>query len=284
MGDMKNILEWPLGKLDFSRGCLLMGILNVTEDSFSDGGLYGKEDAAVNHALDMVEKGADIIDIGAESTRPGATPIEEDEQIRRVVPIIENLKKKTSIPISIDTYSPAVAEAAIHAGASIINDITAMANPQMANLAANTGAAVVLMHMRGTPQTMQKDPHYENVVEEVLGFLLERADVAEKAGIEKNRIFIDPGIGFGKTIEHNLKLLKNLDKFSASGYRLLVGTSRKAFIGKITGKQLPAERTYGTAATVALAAAAGASIVRVHDVAEMKDVLKVTNAIRSGNA
>jgi dihydropteroate synthase len=265
--------------LDFSRGCLVMGILNVTPDSFSDGGKFFDTDKAVEHGLKMASDGAAIIDVGPESTRPGSEPVAAEEQIRRAIPVIEKIAKKTKVCISIDTTNYDVAKAALGAGASMLNDITALADERMAQLAAQRQAPVVLMHIQGTPRTMQVEPKYKDVVAEVLAFLLERAKRAEQFGIPKERIFIDPGIGFGKTLEHNLELLANIDKFVKTGYRVLVGPSRKAFIGKLTGKENPAQRIFGTAAAVALCAAAGVSIVRVHDVAEMVDVVKVTNAI-----
>ena len=276
----ENVIEWPNGKLDFSRGTLVMGVLNVTPDSFSDGGRFFDTDKAIEHGLQMAADGAAIIDVGAESTRPGAEPATADEQIKRAIPVIEAIAKKTGVPISIDTHNVEVAEAALQTGAAMINDITALADERMGQLAAERKVPVVLMHMQGTPQTMQIEPEYDDVVGEVLDFLLAQAKKAQSFGVEKSKIFIDPGIGFGKTLEHNLLLLKNLDRFVATGYRVLVGTSRKSFIGKLTGREDPAERIFGNAATVALCAAAGISIVRVHDVAEMVDVVKVTNAIR----
>jgi dihydropteroate synthase len=277
--NIKNVVEWPGGRLDFSSGCIVMGILNVTPDSFSDGGLFLDTDRAIEKGIQIAAEGAAVIDIGAESTRPGAEPVSADTQIKRVVPVIEALVKKVNIPISIDTYNFEVAEAALKAGAAIINDITAFADERMAALAAGKNVPVVLMHMQGTPATMQIEPRYEDVTSEVLRFLLERAEYAGGYGIPQERIFIDPGIGFGKTSEHNLILLKNIDRFVTSGYRVLVGTSRKKFIGAITGKEEPAERIFGTAATVALCAAKGVSVVRVHDVAEMVDVVKVVSSL-----
>ena len=280
-----NILKWPTGKLDFSGGCLVMGVLNVTPDSFSDGGQFIDRDIAIEQGLKMAAYGAAIIDVGPESTRPGAQAVTADEQIRRAIPVIEKLAKKTKvcpprrINISIDTTNYEVAKAALDAGANIINDITALADERMTQLAAERKTPVILMHMQGTPRTMQAEPKYKDVVSEVLKFLLNRAKRAEKFGIPKQRIFIDPGIGFGKTVEHNLKLLANLDKFVKTGYRVLVGPSRKWFIGKLTGKENPADRAFGTAAAVALCAAAGVSIVRVHDIAKMLDVVKIVNAV-----
>ena len=276
----QNVVEWSKGRLDFSSGCIVMGILNVTPDSFSDGGEFFDTRRAIEHGVEMAVNGAAVIDVGGESTRPGSESVSTEEQIRRVVPVIKELRRKIDIPISIDTYNNEVAEAALKAGAGMINDITALSDERMAILAAQNDVPVILMHMQGTPSTMQIEPKYKDVVGEVLAFLLDRAQRAERTGLSKDKIFIDPGIGFGKTLEHNLKLLSNVDKFVATGYRVLVGTSRKSFIGTITGRERPAERIFGTAATVALCAAAGVSIVRVHDVAEMLDVVRVMHAIR----
>ena len=277
----ENIVRWPKGEFDFSDGCLVMGILNVTPDSFSDGGKFLDVDKAVKHGIQMSTDGAAIIDIGGESTRPGSESISTEQQIKRVVPVIEELSKSIKIPISIDTFNINVAQAALEAGAAMINDITALSDDRMGELAARYEVPVVLMHMQGTPATMQAEPKYDDVVDEVLEYLLSRAKKAVNLGVPKERIFIDPGIGFGKTLEHNLLLLRNLDKFVASGYRVLVGASRKSFIGTITGGKNPSERIFGTAATVALCVAEGVSIVRVHDVAEMVDVMKVTKAIQN---
>ncbi len=279
MNSTGDTVEWGDNKLDFSSGTLVMGILNVTPDSFSDGGQFFEPEKAVEHGIKMARQGAAIIDVGAESTRPGSKPVSAAEQIDRLKPIIEALARQTEIPISIDTYDVEVARAALVAGASIINDITALSDNDMARLAAEEDVPVVLMHMLGTPATMQKEPRYNDVVTEVLQFLLDRAGKAEGFAIARDKIFIDPGIGFGKTVEHNLQLLRNINKFVASGYRVLVGTSRKSFLGAITGKDVPAERIYGTAAAVAHCVTAGVSIVRVHDVDEMLDVVKVTQAI-----
>lgn len=278
---MRNdtMLKWPRGRLDFSAGCVVMGVLNVTPDSFSDGGQFLDVDKAIEKAEQMAGEGAVIIDVGGESTRPGSASVPAEEQIRRVIPVIEALAKKVDVPISIDTYNLEVAKVALEAGAAMINDITALSDEQMGGLVAEKGVPIVLMHMQGTPATMQVEPEYEDVVGEVCQFLLERARRAEQFGIAKNMIFIDPGIGFGKTTEHNLLLLRNIDRFVDSGYRVCVGTSRKSFIGKIIGKENPAERIFGTAATVALCVAAEVSIVRVHDVAEMVDVVKIINAV-----
>ena len=275
-----NVVEWPMGRLDFSAGCVVMGVLNVTPDSFSDGGQFFDAAKAVERGLRMAADGAVIIDVGGESTRPGSASVSADEQIERVVPVIKALCKKIDVPISIDTYKLEVAKAALEAGAGMINDITALNDERMAELAAKHDVPVVLMHMQGMPATMQTEPKYEDVVSEVLQFLLERAKRAEGFGIAKNMIFIDPGIGFGKTLEHNLLLLRDIDKFVAADYRVLVGTSRKSFIGKLTGREKPSDRIFGTAATVALCALAGVSIIRVNDVAEMMDVVKVANKLK----
>ena len=278
----KAILGWSGGRLDFSGGCVVMGVLNVTPDSFSDGGQFFDAGAAIEHGLRMVADGAAIIDVGGESTRPGSEGVSAEEQIRRVVPVIEGLRERTEVPVSIDTYNVEVAEAALKAGAVMINDITALGDERMVKLAAELGVPVVLMHMQGEPLTMQAEPKYKDVVSEVLEFLVGRAKRAEARGIAKEKIFIDPGIGFGKTLEHNLSLLRNIDKFVASGYRVLVGTSRKSFIGALTGKEKAAERIYGTAATVALCVALGVSVVRVHDVAQMVDVVEVAKRLKFG--
>ncbi|MDI6450829.1 dihydropteroate synthase [Anaerobaca lacustris] len=275
-----DVLQWPGGSLDFSSGTRIMGVLNVTPDSFSDGGQFLDADRAVAHGLEMASQGAAILDVGGESTRPGAASVPPAEQIRRVVPVIEALTDQVDVPISIDACDVEVVRAALEAGASILNDITALADDSMAALAAERQVPVVLMHMQGTPETMQAEPHYDDAVADVLHFLLERARRAESFGIAGERVWIDPGIGFGKTAEHNLLLLKHIGRFVATGYRVLVGTSRKRFIGTITGRERPADRVFGTAATVALCAAAGVSIVRVHDVAAMQDVLKVVRAVR----
>jgi dihydropteroate synthase len=273
------VLQWPTGSLDFSPGCLVMGVLNVTPDSFSDGGQFLDTGRAVAHGVQMAAEGAAILDIGGESTRPGSEPVPAAEQIRRVVPVISELRRQTPVAISIDTHDLEVARAALDAGANIVNDITALSDDRMAELVAAAQVPVILMHMQGTPATMQAEPVYHDVVEDVLAFLLDRARRADRFGIPPQRIFLDPGIGFGKTLEHNLRLLKHIGRFVATSYRIVVGTSRKRFIGTLTGKQTPADRLFGTAATVALCAASGVSIVRVHDVAPMVDVISVTRAI-----
>ncbi|AQT69142.1 Dihydropteroate synthase [Anaerohalosphaera lusitana] len=276
-----DILEWPLGSLDFSQGCIIMGILNVTPDSFSDGGTYMDTDSAIERALQMVHDGARIIDIGPESTRPGSKPVSAEQQIARAIPVIEKITQRTDTVVSIDTQDSRVAEAAIKAGASIINDVSAFGDPKMPEVAARYNAVSILMHMKGTPSTMQKEPSYDDVVSEVLEYLTSRIEYAKGFGLPAEYLMIDPGIGFGKTYHHNLELLKHLDRFCRTDHRVLVGTSRKKFIGRITGREIPSERLFGTAATVAASVLAGASIVRVHDVAEMAEVVQVCNAINN---
>jgi dihydropteroate synthase len=281
---MDNVLQWPTGELDFSSGTLVMGIVNVTPDSFSDGGQFFDAERAVAHGLQMVGEGAAILDVGGESTRPGSEPVSAVEQKRRIVPVIEGLKRQSDVPISVDAKNVEVARAALDAGAAILNDITALSDDGMAELAATSEVPVVLMHMQGMPATMQAEPHYDDVVGEVLDFLVERARRAEFFGIPRERIFIDPGIGFGKTLRHNLLLLGHLDGFVARSYRVLVGTSRKRFIGELTGRDVASQRVFGTAATVALCAMAGVSVVRVHDVAAMHDVVAVARAVAQADA
>jgi dihydropteroate synthase len=261
----------------------VMGIVNATPDSFSDGGLAFRPADALTRAEALVDDGADILDIGGESTRPGAEAVATDEEIRRVVPLIETLAARVVVPISVDTTKPEVARLALAAGASIVNDITALSDPAMLALAAEYEAGVVLMHMQGTPQTMQLDPHYDDVVTEVLAYLADRIAVAERAGIPRERIAIDPGIGFGKRKSHNLALLRHLDRFATLGCAVLVGVSRKGFLTKLTGRDAMTRPT----ATVACSLAAiqrGARIVRVHDVAEMVEAVKVWGAIEGSRS
>lgn len=264
----------------FESGPLVMGILNVTPDSFSDGGAYVTIDQALNHARQMHAEGADIIDIGAESSRPGAQPIEEAEELRRLIPVLEAVCEAVPIPISVDTTKAVVARRAIQAGATIINDISALrGDPSMSSLIAETGAAVVLMHMQGgTPQTMQQAPHYGNVVEEVTAFLRERVQGAIDHGIRRSQIILDPGFGFGKLREHNLQLLAEFDMLTNLGYPVLAGVSRKQFIGHLI-QQPVHERIYGTAGAVAVAVLKGAHIIRVHEVRAMRETASVVSAI-----
>jgi len=257
---------------------VLFRSLNVTLDSFSGDGLGSDVDRGLKQAEAMLSQGADIFDVGGESTRPGSEPVPAAEELRRVIPLIKALAAEFPIPISIDTTKAEVAEAALESGAVIINDITALSEGNMPALAAKTGAGVVLMHMQGTPRNMQQNPHYTDVIGEIRGFLQSAAQKAEAAGVAKASIVLDPGIGFGKTLEHNLEILRRLEEFTILDYPLLVGTSRKAMIGKILGTEAP-DRLEGTAATVALAIAGGADIVRVHDVREMARVAKMADAV-----
>lgn len=259
-----------------------MGIINVTPDSFSGDGIVNT-DAAVAKAWKFAEDGADIVDIGGESTRPGSQPVQAAEEMRRVLPVIERLKAENfPLPISVDTYKPEVAKRALEAGACIVNDIFGLRQPGMMELVAELKPGVVIMHMQGTPQTMQINPTYEDCVREIAEFLKQQAEAALKAGLPKDRIIVDPGIGFGKTVEHNLEILRRLREIKALGFPVLIGTSRKSFIGKILGIEIPAERVWGTAATVAIAIANGADIVRVHDVREMAQVVRMADAILRG--
>lgn len=262
---------------------LLMAILNVTPDSFSDGGQYDDGEAAVRRARKMLAEGADIIDIGGESTRPGSEPVSAEQQIARVVPVIEALRRELplKVPISIDTTLSAVAEAALAAGASMINDISAGRDDEkMLHLAAKQAVPIILMHMQGTPKTMQDDPRYDVVVDEVLGFLQDRIDAAVIAGIARKNIIIDPGIGFGKRKQDNISLLANLQRFVASGYPVLLGTSRKRFMGSICSVEAPNELVTATAVTTALGVMAGVQLFRVHDVLENRQALDIAWAIR----
>jgi len=259
-----------------------MGVLNVTPDSFSDGGLYFNRDSAVERGIRMVDEGADIIDVGGESTRPGSEPVEENEEIRRTVPVIESLARKISIPISIDTYKSAVARRALDAGASMVNDISGLRfDPEMPRVIAEYNVPVIIMHIKGRPKDMQIDPVYEALIPEVMDYLRISIRLAMKFGVRQEMIIIDPGIGFGKTFEHNLEIIKNLSEFTLLGRPVAIGVSRKAFIGRILGDAPPSERLEGTAAAVAISVYNGANIVRVHDVKEMKKVVRVVDAIRN---
>ena len=265
--------------ISFSDRPLLMGIVNVTPDSFFDGGRFLDPEAAVAHAWQLVEEGADLLDIGAESTRPGSIPVEGTEERRRLIPVVTAVARAVSVPISVDTSKAVVAKAAIDAGAVMVNDVTALrGDPAMVDTIVVSGVGVVLMHMQGTPQTMQKAPKYHDVVEEVEDFLAERVRFALERGVAKNQIMLDPGIGFGKTLAHNLDLLAQLRTFTKLGFPLLVGPSRKGFIGELV-EQSVQDRAWGTAGAIALAVEQGAHVLRVHDVAGMKDVVRVAAAI-----
>jgi dihydropteroate synthase len=262
---------------------LVMGILNVTPDSFSDGGDFSDLGKAVEHALEMVEQGADLIDIGGESTRPGAAPVAEAAEIRRTVPVIAKIREQSDIPISIDTMKSGVARKALEAGADIVNDVSAFEyDAAMAGLVAETGAGAVLMHKQGMPQTMQDDPSYGNVVGEVRDYLKDRLGFAEQCGIGRDHLVIDPGIGFGKTFEHNLELLRGLPQLAECGCPVLVGASRKRFIGEITGRDNPAERMAGSLGIAAWSVRQGAHILRVHDVIETCDICRITDKLCIG--
>ena len=255
----------------------LMGVVNVTPDSFSDGGLFLDADAAVSHGRDLLAQRADILDVGGESTRPGAEPVNEDEELRRVLPVVERLTGEGA-RVSIDTAKAGVARAALDAGAEIVNDVTAFrGDPGMAGLVAQRGVSCVLMHMLGEPRTMQDDPRYDDVVSDVRAFLEERLAFAVAEGVEEDRIWLDPGIGFGKTLEHNLELIRRLDEIVAIGRPVVVGTSRKSFLGRLTGRP-ERERAAATVATNVMAFERGASVFRVHDVAESRDALTVAAA------
>jgi len=256
-----------------------MGVMNVTPDSFSDGGRYANSAAAVSHALRLVEEGAGLIDVGGESTRPGAQGVSAEEEISRVIPVIEALAARTKVPISIDTSKPAVMTAAVRAGASMINDVRALREPGALEAAAGTDAAVCLMHMQGEPRTMQAEPRYGDVVAEVCDFLRERAAACLASGIAGDRLVVDPGIGFGKRLEHNLALLAGLPALTGLGWPVLIGVSRKSMFGVLLGRAVD-ERVAGGVAVATAAVLAGASIVRTHDVAATVDAVKVAVALR----
>ncbi|MDD5057854.1 MAG: dihydropteroate synthase [Sideroxydans sp.] len=265
-------------QFDLSRP-LVMGIVNVTPDSFSDGGHHASAAAAIAHARQLVADGADMLDIGGESTRPGAASVSEQQELDRVLPVIEGLSD-ISIPISIDTYKPEVMFAAILAGASMVNDVNALQAEGALQVVAQSDVAVCLMHKQGTPQTMQQRPAYQNVLDEVTAFLRERLAVAEAVGIARERMLIDPGFGFGKTVEHNLDLLRGLESFRALGVPVLAGLSRKSMLGAVTGRNVD-ERTAESVAAALIAVQRGAAIVRVHDVRETVDALKIWNAVNN---
>jgi dihydropteroate synthase len=257
----------------------VMGIVNVTPDSFSDGGAHDSVDAAVAHGLRLVDEGAGLLDIGGESTRPGAAEVSIEEELRRVIPVIERLARDTSVPISIDTSKPEVMRAAVSAGAGMVNDVYGLRRDGALDMAAALGVPVVLMHMQGEPRSMQEAPHYDDVVAEVHRFLAERIFAAEMAGIAKKNIVVDPGFGFGKTTQHNLQLLAQLQRFTELGVPVLAGLSRKKTIGELTGRDDPRERVSGSVAAHLIAAQRGAMLLRVHDVAATVDALKVWNAL-----
>lgn len=257
----------------------VMGIVNVTPDSFADGGEHATTEAAIAHGLRLAEEGADVLDIGGESTRPGAQDVSLEEELRRVLPVIEGLAAKTALPISIDTSKPDVMRAAVAAGAGMINDVCALRRDGALDAAAALGVPVVLMHMRGEPRTMQDAPEYEDVVADVHRFLTERIFAAEMAGIAKKNIVVDPGFGFGKTTAHNLALLAQMTRFAEMGVPVLAGLSRKRTIGELTGRETPRDRVHGSVAAHLIAAQRGAKILRVHDVAATVDAIKIWHAV-----
>ncbi len=274
-----------LGGRTFAFGArtYVMGVVNVTPDSFSDGGRYFGTEAAVAHGLRLAEVGADMLDVGGETTRPGSPPVSAEEELARILPVIEGLRARSDVPISVDTTKAAVAREALKAGAALINDISGFHfDAELPRVVAEAGAACCLMHIQGTPETMQKEPHYEDVVDEVLAFLEESVAMAVAAGVPRERILVDPGIGFGKTLGHNLFLLRRLGELRVLGLPVLVGTSRKSFLGRLVGGKPADERLAATLGSVAVMAAAGdADFVRVHDVAEARDALAVADAVRA---
>ncbi len=280
MSEVSRALRLGTRALSLGQRTFVMGILNVTPDSFFDGGRYFDPSRAAGHALEMVAEGADLIDVGGESSRPGSVPVPVEEEARRVWPVIEAIRRESGVPISVDTTKAAVAAGALDRGADIVNDISALHfDPGMAPLVAERCVAVVLMHMQGAPQTMQTAPQYRDVVGEVRAFLAERAWAAEGLGVAKDAIILDPGIGFGKTAAHNLALLGRLDALVDLGYPVLVGPSRKSFIGRVLGLDDPGERLEGTLAALAHCVAGGAAIVRVHDVKAAVRVARMSDAI-----
>jgi dihydropteroate synthase len=284
MEDRENLFpqSFALGNkiLDFSKRSYVMGILNVTPDSFSDGARFFDLDAAIKHGLEMAEQGADIIDVGGESTRPGAEPVSADEEIRRTEPVIRELSKRIDIPLSIDTTKADVARRALDAGAEIINDISALrADPGMVDVAVSYQVSVVLMHMLGSPKTMQQNICYDSIIDDITEFLKERVDFAINKGVERNKIIIDPGIGFGKSIENdNFEIIREMRSFASLGLPVLVGPSRKAFIGRLLDADID-ERDIGSLAAVSIAIHNGVNIVRVHNVAQTKMAAKVADAV-----
>lgn len=261
---------------------LIIGVVNVTPDSFSDGGRFFGGAAAIAHGERLMAEGADLVDVGGESTRPGAEPVNEEEELRRVMPVISTLAEAGAL-VSIDTAKPSVAKAALAAGAVVVNDVTGGSDPEMARVVAAARAGVILMHMQGTPRTMQINPAYRDVVGEVAVFLSQRAELAEESGVDHDAIAVDPGIGFGKSLDHNLTLLRDLSAFTRLGYPVAVGTSRKAFLGSVTGVTEPIDRDLATAVSSALAVERGADLIRVHNVSACKEAVAVALAIVRGS-
>ncbi|HEX8949758.1 MAG TPA: dihydropteroate synthase, partial [Dissulfurispiraceae bacterium] len=276
-------LEWSDFRLDLDRKTHVMGVLNITPDSFSDGGLHFDRDKAVAHALRLVEDGADILDIGGESTRPGSDPVPLEEELRRTIPVIQAVAKEIRVPISIDTYKSEVARRALDAGASMVNDISGLRfDPEMPKVVSEYKVPVLIMHIKGTPGDMQQNPVYEALIPEVMDYLRIGARLASNFGIPGDMVIIDPGIGFGKTFSHNLEIIRNLREFTLLGNPVAIGVSRKAFLGKVLGNAPAQERLEGTASAVAISIFNGAHIVRVHDVKEMAKVARVADAIKNG--
>ena len=277
-----SVPAWRCGRYRLSLDRpLVMGILNVTPDSFSDGGRFADTDIAVEHGLAMLAEGADMVDVGGESTRPGAAEVSVDEEMDRVLPVVTRLAAEAAAPISIDTRHAEVASACLAAGAAIVNDVSGFRDETMVELVAGSDCGCVAMHMLGEPRTMQEEPAYEDVVAEVGGYLLERAAVLEAAGVARERIAVDPGIGFGKTAEHNLELLRRLPELVEMGYPVVVGASRKSFVGALLDVDEPAERVAGSLGVAVRAAMSGAAVLRVHDVRETADALRMSAAIDS---
>jgi dihydropteroate synthase len=286
MGSAIRQLPWRCGQKTYQLGGfpLIMGIVNVTPDSFSDGGHFLERNAAVDHALQLAEDGADILDIGGESTRPNAEPVSLKEELRRVVNVVAQVREKTDRLISIDTTKAEVARQALAAGADIVNDISGLTfEPEIIDVCAGSGCGVICMHILGTPQTMQSDPHYDDVVSEVSSFLSDRLDALERAGIARDRVVTDPGIGFGKTAQHNVDLLSNIDALRALDRPVLIGHSRKRFLAKVLGRPVE-ERTFGTIGVAIAVASQGADMIRVHDVRETRDALLAWHAITGGDS
>ena len=289
--ELKTLLErmrsapavWRTAQKDLTlERPLIMGVLNTTPDSFFDGSNYLEPERAIERALEMAAEGADIIDIGGESTRPGAEPVSPEEEIKRVIPVISELAKKTNIPLSVDTWKAGVAQRAMDVGAEIINDISGLTfDPSMARVASETKAGIILTHTRGAPQVMQSDIEYADITGEIVQYLRASVETAQNASVERERIVVDPGIGFAKDCRGNLEIIRRLREFSSLGFSVLVGASRKSFIGLITGRYVH-DRLFGTAAVVALAVANGASILRVHDVRAMRDATNIAHAIVNG--
>ncbi len=274
-------LTWSQYDLDLAKKTHVMGILNVTPDSFSDGGLHFDGQTAVEHGIQMVKDGADILDVGGESTRPGSAPVSLEEELKRTIPVIEALSRSTAVPISIDTYKAEVARRALEAGASMVNDISGLRfDPDMPKTVAGHRIPVVMMHIKGRPRDMQQNPRYEALIPEIMDYFRISIRLARKFGIPDSMMIIDPGIGFGKTFDHNLEILNNLEQFILLEKPLLVGPSRKAFLGKILGNAPTTERLEGTSAAVAVSIMKGANIIRVHDVKEMVKVARVVDAIK----